>query len=99
MKLHIELQEGWGGELVEVTADGNRVYDGRPTTRMQTGYAGGVVVDLPHDASAVVVEIRLPERGIVGRHEVSSGQDTWIGLNLEGDRVRVREQPNQFGYV
>jgi len=47
----------------------------------------------------VPVEIRLPERGIVARHEVSTGRDTWVGPNLEGDQVRVRDQPNQFGYV
>ena len=45
------------------------------------------------------VEIRLPERGIVACHEVRTGRDTWVGLNLEGDQVRVRDQPNQFGYV
>ncbi|MEW2480419.1 hypothetical protein AB0876_12580 [Mycobacterium sp. NPDC049093] len=99
MKLHIELQEGWGGDLVEVTVGGERAYDGRPTTRMQTGYAAGVEVDLPDAEESVSVEVRLPERGIVARHEVSTRHETWIGLNLEGDVVRVREQPNQFGYV
>ncbi|BBX25961.1 hypothetical protein [Mycolicibacterium alvei] len=99
MKLHIELQEGWGGDLVEVSVGGKRAYDGRPTTRMQTGYAAGVEVDLPDPEESVTVEVRLPDRGIITRHEVSIRHETWIGLNLEGDEVRVREQPEQFGYV
>lgn len=101
MKLHVELQEGWGGDLVEVTVDGKRAYEGRPTTRMQTGYAAGVEVDVPDDGGGrpVLVDIRLPERGIVAHHEVKTGRDTWIGLNLAGDDVRVRDQPTQFGYV
>lgn len=99
MKLHIELQEGWGGDLVEVTVDGKHAYDGRPTTRMQTGFATGVEVDLPGTERSVTVEVRIPDRGIVARHEVSSRAETWVGLNLEGDAVRVREQPSQFGYA
>jgi hypothetical protein len=101
VKLHVELQEGWGGDLVEVTVDGKRAYEGRPTTRMQTGYAAGVEVDVPDNGGGrtVSIEVRLPERGIVAHHEVKTGPDTWVGLNLEGDAARVRDQPAPFGYA
>ncbi len=101
MKLHVELQEGWDGDLVEVVVDGKPAYEGRPSTRMQTGYAAGVEVDVPDDAGGrpVVVEVRLPERGVVARHEVMTGSETWVGLTLSGDNVQVRDQPTAFGYV
>jgi hypothetical protein len=98
VKLHVELQEGWGGDLVEVTVDGKRVYEGRPKTRMQTGYAAGVEVDVP-ETGPVPVEIRLPERGISVQHEVTAGQEKWLGLTLAGDEVRLRDQQAPFGYV
>jgi hypothetical protein len=47
----------------------------------------------------VLVEVKLPERGIVVRHEVEAGRETWVGLTLAGDDVRVRDQPAPFGYV
>jgi hypothetical protein len=101
VKLHVELQEGWSGDLVDVTVDGKAAYQGRPKTRMQTGYAAGVEVDVPDDGGGrpVLVEVRLPERGIVVQHEVEAGRETWVGLTLAGDDVRVRDQPAPFGYV
>jgi hypothetical protein len=41
---------GWGGDPVEVTVDGKRAYEGRPTIRMQTGYAASVDVDVSDGA-------------------------------------------------
>lgn len=100
MKLHVELQEGWSGDLVEVTVNGERAYQGSPKTRMQTGYAAGVEVEVPDDGGRPVsVEVRLPDRGIVVRHDVEVGGEKWVGLTLEGDEVRVRDQPAPFGYV
>jgi hypothetical protein len=100
VKLHVELQEGWDGDLVEVVVDGKPAYEGRPSTRMQTGYAAGVEIDVPDDPGRrVVVEVRLPERGIVSRHEVETGPETWVGLTLSGETVQVRDQPSAFGYV
>ena len=101
MRLHIELQEGWSGDLVVVTVDGKSAFEGRPKTRMQTGYAAGVEVDLPDAGGGrpVRLEVALPERGIVVQHEVEAGPETWVGLTLAGDEVRMRDQPTQFGYV
>jgi hypothetical protein len=101
VKLHIELQEGWSGDLVEVTVDGKPAYQGRPTTRMQTGYAAGVEVEVPDDGGGrpVLVEARLPDRDIVVQREVMTGPETWVGLTLADNDVRVRDQPAPFGYV
>ena len=101
MKLHLELQEGWDGDLVVVTVDGKPAYEGRPATRMQTGYAAGVEVDVPDAGGGrpVLIEVALPERGVVVKHEVTAGPETWAGLNLSGDDVRIREQQAPFGYV
>jgi hypothetical protein len=99
VKLHVELQEGWSGEPVEVIVDGQPAYRGNPTTRMQTGFAAGVEVDVPAGGEPVVVEIQVPQRDIVTRHQIGAGPEIWVGLTLRDGQVRVREQPAPFGYV
>lgn len=96
-RLHIELQEGWTGERVEIWVNGVRRYVGRPTTRLQTGYADGVVVNVPSDT--VELGVRLPEVPIMTTRSVHVSDAHWIGLSRQDGSVRIVDQPAPFGYV
>lgn len=95
--LHVEFQEGWTGEPVDLIVDGEVRYSGTPRTRTQIGFAESVTVDA--DASAVLelassggtrTELRL--------HDPEG--EVWLGLSRQDDgAVRVIEQPTPFGYV
>ena len=95
--VHVELQEGWTGERVEIWVNGARRYTGRPTTRLQTGYADGVVVDV--GSEVIALDVRLPELPIATTRSVRVTQEHWIGLSRRNGRLRIVDQAAPFGYV
>lgn len=97
--LHVEFQEGWAGDLVSVLVDGRVCYEGRPSTRLQTGFAAGTEVQVDAGGGSVAIEVRLPGHGIVEHHEVVPVAEMWVGLSLRDASVQVRVQPVPFGYV
>lgn len=108
--LHIEFQEGWTGESVDVALDGAPLGRWEPVTRLQLGLAAATEVDVSPGRHSLAV--RLP--GSHGPSSVPAGNgaaapevidvdanaDVWIGLSRHSDgTLGVRTQPTLFGYV
>lgn len=95
--LHVEFQEGWTGEPVDLVVDGEVRFHGTPRTRMQIGFAESVTVDA--DATAVL-ELARPEGTRTELRFHDPDGEVWLGLSRQDDgSVRVVEQSTPFGYV
>lgn len=93
--LHVEFQEGWTGEPVDLVVDGEVRYQGSPRTRTQIGFAESVEIDAGDSA---VLELRLP--GGASAEVTAPRHESWLGVSKQEDgSVRVVEQPTPFGYV
>ena len=96
--IHIEFQEGWEGARVDVRVDDALPAELQPRTRMQSGFAEAVVVEVEPGPHVVVVE--LVEAAIRAEHALDVAAETWLGVSLTApDVVSFREQPTLFGYV
>lgn len=96
--VHVELQEGWAGYRVEVFINGDRRYQGTPTTRMQTGFADSFSAEVQADTIELGVFV---DRGPLSvERSIPVAAEHWIGLSLkDGDAIRVVEQSAPFGYL
>lgn len=98
MTVHVELQEGWDGRPVVVTVDGAPAARLTPRTRLQTGLADVVTLDLapgPH-----TVTVRRPDDGAAFEARVDGDGDTWVGVSVSSEgTVTGRLQSTPFGYV
>ncbi|HEU0285583.1 MAG TPA: hypothetical protein VFR22_00980 [Nocardioidaceae bacterium] len=95
--VHVELQEGWTGEQVEMWVNGSRWYSGRPSTRLQIGYADAVVVNV--STGLVRLEVRLPEVSIEASRSMPIGNEHWIGVSRLNGTVLIVDQAAPFGYA
>ena len=96
-KVHVEFQEGWTGDRVEVRIQHALRYAGQPITRLQTGYAGGLTVDV--DADAITLDVRVPSRSIGANRTVRVSDEHWIGITLLDKKLAIVDQPAPFGYL
>jgi hypothetical protein len=96
-RIHVEFQEGWTGDRVEVRIQRALRYAGQPITRRQTGYAGGLTVDV--DGALIGLDVRVPSRSAGTSRTVRVSGEHWIGLSLIGGKLTVVDQPAPFGYL
>jgi hypothetical protein len=95
--LHIHLQEGFCGEEVVVTVDGEeRLRKGDVRTRRMLALASHDTFDVAEGPHAV--DISIPARGIEKRIDVDAQGDVYVGLGLASDGLRVRVRDTRFGY-
>ena len=98
ISIHIEFQDGWEGTRVDVRVDDALPVELEPRTRMQTGFAEALVVEVDSGPHVIVVE--LVDVAIRGEHPLDARVETWIGVSREApDVISFREQPTLFGYV
>lgn len=95
--LHVEFQEGWTGEPVDLVVNGEVRHHGSPRTRNQIGFAESVSVDVDEKAD---VQLELPDGTRAEVRQPGSAGELWLGLSREDDgSLRVVEQQSPFGYV
>jgi hypothetical protein len=95
--LRVDLQEGFGGEPVRVTVNGQEEFrkDG-VRTRTQIGRADAFEVTLPPGPA----QIEISARGTTHRIAVSISADLYVGVSITPDGTIVDKQsPHAFGYV
>lgn len=96
--LHIELQEGWLDDPVEIHANGVLVARlAQARTKPQTGLAEMVETEVP--AGETTVRVELTSRGIAGEHRVTLATEHWVGVSVTEAGLRFRDQGHLFGYV
>ena len=95
--VHVEFQEGWTGEPVDVIVSGDVRYHGSPRTRTQIGFAESVTVEAEETES---IRLQLPDGTETEVRQPRQNGEVWLGLSKQDDgSVRVVEQPSPFGYV
>lgn len=94
--LHIELQDGWEGQSVEVRLDGALLADLRPRTRYQIGLAEALEVEVEPGAHTLAIAVGT---GAEAREELTTDAETWVGVSLDADRLDLRVQPDPFLYA
>lgn len=95
--LHVEFQEGWTGEPVDLVVNGEVRHHGSPRTRTQIGFAESVSVDVDEEAD---VQLDLPDGTRAAVRQPGPTGESWLGLSKESDgSLRVVEQSSPFGYV
>lgn len=96
--VHVDLREGWDGDLVQVSIDGQIRFEQRVTTRLQIGLADSFTVNV--DRESVHVLVRVPDRGSTASREIRLAAEHWIGIGLDAQgRIELVDQPAPFGYV
>jgi hypothetical protein len=96
--LHVALQEGFLNDRVVVKVNGAEIAN-RPdvSTRNQIGFAEAIEVEVPDGAAQV--EVQVPTRGLAGTVGTYVEGKTYVGVSIEGDQVRLRQQREAFGYL
>lgn len=95
--LHVEFQEGWTGEPVDLVVNGEVRHHGSPRTRLQIGFAESVSVEVDEKAD---VQLTLPDGTQAEVRRSASADELWLGLSKQDDgSLHVVEQRSPFGYV
>lgn len=96
----LELREGFHDDEVEASAAGMATLSLRGvTTRLQTGLAHSVALELPAGASRL--RVSLPAAAVAAEAALPATRPLWVGASLSRERdaltLEVRTEP--FGYV
>jgi hypothetical protein len=95
--LHVEFQEGWTGEPVDLVVDGEVRHRGSPRTRTQIGFAESVSIEADDTAD---IHLELPDGTQAEVRRSGPSGELWLGLSRESDgSLRVTEQSSPFGYL
>jgi hypothetical protein len=98
--LHIDFQEGFLDDAAVVRVNNEEYHKQDVRTRLQTGYAGSLEVDVRE--SMVHVEVVLTSRGLSKSIPVEFGKsDTvYLGLSVTADgEISARVSYEPFGYL
>ena len=95
--LHVELQEGFDDDRVEVTIGGSRFEFPSLRTRYQIGLADVIDVEVP--AGEVDVRVALPDRSLEARSGYTPDAETWLAVNLVSGVVEFTWSDEPFFYA
>ncbi len=98
--LHIDFQEGFLDDTVVVRVNNEEYHKQDIRTRLQTGYAGSLEVDVRQ--SMVHVEVVLPSRGLSKSIPVvfDKTDTTYLGLSVTAEgEISERVSYEPFGYL
>lgn len=96
--LTVDLREGFDGDSVQLSAAGvgTLQVDG-VRTRMQTGLARSLKLEVAPDAARLQVAVR----GLAADVALPAQRPLWVGVSIaeSGDRLEVQVQSEPFGYL
>jgi uncharacterized protein YdeI (BOF family) len=98
--LHVDFQEGFLEDTVVVRVKDEEYFKQDITTRLQTGYAGSLDIDVRE--STVDVEVDLPSKGISKSIPVvfDESDTVFMGLSVTAQgEISERVSHEPFGYV
>jgi len=98
--LHIDFQEGFVDDSVVVRVNDEEYFKQDIRTRLQTGYAGSLEIDVQR--RRVDVEVDLPSKGISKSIPVvfDKSDIVYLGLSVTAQgEISERVSHEPFGYV
>jgi hypothetical protein len=97
--LHVDLQEGFSGDAVEVLFDGKAAFrKSNVSTRTQIGFADSVEAQV--DSGAVDLTVSLPAKGLSNSAVLTVSEPTYVGVSVSpagGIKFEISQAP--FGYL
>jgi hypothetical protein len=95
--LHVDLQEGFGGEPILITVNGRELFrKASVRTRTQIGLADSFELTLP----AGTAHIEVTARGTTHTIAAPLSADLYLGVSITPDGQIVHKQSaHAFGYV
>lgn len=95
----IDLQEGFANDTVVIRLNGQEIFRRRNvTTRIQTGLADRIEMQIYERSSEVVIE--LPIKKMAVTKELNCEKDIFLGVNLRVDgELILRERFSEFWYA
>lgn len=95
MNLHVDLQEGFHHDTVEVWVNGKEYFSKKDlNTRYQIGLAEGFDVEV--DQGQISVVLRVPNKGLEKKVTLEVAKDTYLGFSISeegGIKHTVKETP------
>jgi uncharacterized protein YdeI (BOF family) len=98
--LHIDFQEGFLDDTVVVRVNGEQYFKQNIRTRLQTGYAGSLDIDVQE--RRVDVEVNLPTKEMSKSIPVvfDESDTVYMGLSVTAQgEISERVSHEPFGYV
>ncbi len=97
-QIRIDLQEGFRHDAVTIRVNGEEVLNTDVSTRLQTGFAGSVEIDVPEPSATI--EIALPDRDVSATIPLHVDSAVYVGVSLTPDsKIEHRLSQDPFGYV
>ena len=98
-QLRIDLQDGFDGDTVVVTVNGEEIFREQGVrTKTQVGAARYVKMEV--EIGATTVMVTLPERGLTEMFELDITGPTFLGVSLQpGDTLTHCVQSTPFRYL
>lgn len=97
--IHIALQEGFADDTVAIQANGKEIFrQSNVRTRLQTGYANSVEVNVPE--GSVNVQVLLPSKHLSKSIDLQVPDRVYIGVSVtRNGEINYRISPEPFGYL
>ena len=96
--LHIDLQEGFDRDAVQVRVNGQQVFDKDTiSTRMQIGLADRIQTDVP--AGTTNVEVVVPTKHTSTVIPIQIDSEIYLGVSIEERSIVHRINNSPFHYM
>jgi hypothetical protein len=97
-KMHLDLQEGFNNDDVEILVNGNAVFrTAGVTTKRMLGLALATEVDVPN--GALDIEIRVPTKNLSKTISVETSNTPNLGISIDDGEIKIITSEKRFGYA
>lgn len=97
-RITLDMQEGFRGEPITIRIDGTAVYEGKPKTRNQIGFAESTFGEFPGPSHQIEVSNSISGQKCSAR--IESEQDVYLALNSQEDgAMHIRQASEPFHYL
>lgn len=96
--LVVDLQDGFGDDLVVIAVDDRRVFQKAGVrTRMQIGLAESIELEVASGHHSL--RVSLPEKGLQEELSIDAGATPFLGVSLEPGRLRLTPSAGPHRYA
>ncbi|MGE0259309.1 MAG: hypothetical protein AB7H71_08630 [Alphaproteobacteria bacterium] len=96
--LHIALHDGFQGNHVRISVDGQTVFD-RAGVRTDLRISRADAVDVSAPAQHVRIEVTVDPGGVAGATEVDAAATPYVAIDLAGSGIQFKLSADPFAYL
>ena len=96
--MHLDLQEGFANDAVEILVNGNIVLQTEGvTTKRMLGLALSSEIEVPD--GTLDIEIRVPTKNLSHTISVESSTTPNLGISIHNGQIKIITSERRFGYA